>query len=806
MEKENKEPVMLNRPNIDMLKLNYIKGSKDIYVNLYKINLKKKLEIYQYPYAITPEIASENMSIRDKLFKYSMRKLRPIYGEFFQSGDSLYGTNLVKELKSINAYIYSREGKTEYTITFQPCANTISLNNEDIKDDPLAKQIIETLIRDILGSNPDLDFYRNLFVNRKNKREISSGKIRIDFFPGFTTSFVYTMSGSFLNVTLKNKILSIDTVLDYLEQHNYNDKRNQKKIKDDLIGRSFKVGYAKRNYTINDIDFQKNPENTTINRDGHSMNLLNYYKVAHNIEIQKKKQPLIVVRNNDTNIYFIPELSYLGGLDDSAVKNGQFMKELANYTKLKPELRVNKTDEFIKLLNNPENKIYEKKIKDKETGKETIEKITGPSAKEKTEKYGIEILPVDKNFKAYYIESPALVAGQNKQIEINARVFKALKVEQFKNWLCLYEKHNYNQADQLFNTMKSAAKGYGISVSEPEWVEMPDKSNDPRDWTATVDDYFENNKYQFVLFLLDRNDFIYPELKKHSLVNTGYISQVVKTFSLRKNAMSVCSKIILQINAKLDGASYKIKFSNSIYERKLMVIGVDSSHFGHNTGVAMVATMDNDFTSFYNKEEVIEEKNKAQLEFKVSLFIEDALKEFLKKNNNKLPSGVIIYRQGVSLQQKDYLTNEVKQIELRLNGEMDQSFIKGKAKIPYYYILVNTKTNYKFFELKPLKNPAPGLLVIDGITNPNFFEFYIQPQEVTGGSATPSCFHVAYGNMNSPEFIPKFTYDLCHTYANWQGAVRIPNVIKAAEKLSKITSKYTKGSLHPKLSNGQSYL
>ena len=269
--------------------------------------------------------------------------------------------------------------------------------------------------------------------------------------------------------------------------------------------------------------------------------------------------------------------------------------------------------------------------------------------------------------------------------------------------------------------------------------------------------------------------------------------------------MSVCSKILLQLNAKLDGASYRIDFDDSVKKRNLMVIGVDSSHFGHNTGVAMVATIDSNFTKFYNSEEVIKEENKAQLEFKVSVFIEKALTEFFKANK-KLPSGIIIYRQGVSLQQKDYLTNEVKQIELRLNGEMDQSFIKGKVKIPYYYILVNTKTNYKFFELNPLKNPAPGLLVIDGITNPNFFEFYIQPQEVTGGSATPSCFHVAYGNMNSPEFIPKFTYDLCHTYANWQGAVRIPNVIKAAEKLSKITSKYTKGSLHPKLSNGQSYL
>jgi hypothetical protein len=220
---------MLNRPNIDMLKLNYIKGSKDIYVNLYKINLKKNLDIYQYPYAINPEIANDNMSIRDKLFRYSMRKLRPIYGEFFQSGDSLYGTNLVKELKSITAYIYSREGKTEYTITFQPCSNITTLKNQNIQDDQLAKQIIETLIRDILSSNPNLDFYRNLFVNRTNRREISGGKERVDFFPGFTTSFVYTMNGSFLNVTLKNKILSIDTILDYLEENKYNIKKINKK-------------------------------------------------------------------------------------------------------------------------------------------------------------------------------------------------------------------------------------------------------------------------------------------------------------------------------------------------------------------------------------------------------------------------------------------------------------------------------------------------------------------------------------------------------------------------------------------------
>ena len=77
---------------------------------------------------------------------------------------------------------------------------------------------------------------------------------------------------------------------------------------------------------------------------------------------------------------------------------------------------------------------------------------------------------------------------------------------------------------------------------------------------------------------------------------------------------------------------------------------------------------------------------------------------------------------------------------------------------------------------------------MDGIINKNFFEFYLQPQEVTEGSAVPVCYHVAYGNLNYPEIILNLTFDLCHIYMNWQGAIRVPNVLKAAEKLAKMTT------------------
>ena len=86
-------------------------------------------------------------------------------------------------------------------------------------------------------------------------------------------------------------------------------------------------------------------------------------------------------------------------------------------------------------------------------------------------------------------------------------------------------------------------------------------------------------------------------------MNIGYVSQIIKARSLHKNAMSVCSKILLQINSKLSGISYQAKLEKNIKNRKFMIIGIDSSHIkGFRTGVAMVATINENFTKFYNKE------------------------------------------------------------------------------------------------------------------------------------------------------------------------------------------------------------
>ena len=490
--------------------------------------------------------------------------------------------------------------------------------------------------------------------------------------------------------------------------------------------------------------------------DGKTKTLEEYYKEKYKINIKDLTQPLILVKKKDAqgkdfDLYFVPEMCYLAGLDDEFLKDREFMKNLANYTKLDPKFRITKTNEFLKLLVETKNK------------------------------------EIKRLHKAYNMKDTELLAGKKKAITAKDKIFDVISKKDMSHWICLYRTSNYNDAEKLYNALDDASHGYGLSIAEPEWVEMED-NDDEEKW----------KKYSFALFLLDRNDRIYSTLKYYSLCEHGYISQVVKASSLHKNALSVCSKILLQINAKLSGVSYIAKFDKNIKERNLMIIGVDSSHIrGKRTGVAMVATINPSFTNFYNKEQIILEEKKESFLISISSFIEEAIQKY-NEINKTYPKGIIIYRQGVSFQQKEFLKNEVINIQK----------VCDKNKLLYEYILVNTKTTYKFFEKDKggYKNPDGGLLVLSGVTNRYLFEFYIQPQQVTGGSATPSCFTVAYGNMDFPEIIPKLTFDFCHLYSNWQGTVRVPHVLKLAEKLSKMTAKYTEAELHKNLSINQAYL
>ena len=77
-------------------------------------------------------------------------------------------------------------------------------------------------------------------------------------------------SGDYLNVTIKNKLIQTQSILDYIKYF----ENEQKKIKDELIGRSFKVLYTKRNYIIDDIIIDRNLLTQSFNYEGKTIRFL----------------------------------------------------------------------------------------------------------------------------------------------------------------------------------------------------------------------------------------------------------------------------------------------------------------------------------------------------------------------------------------------------------------------------------------------------------------------------------------------------------------------------------------------------
>ena len=587
----------------------YKKADANLWVNLFKIEFKKDLLIYQYPYKLTLVEKESDEKVKKRIYYAARKDLINIYGPNFQSGDSIYGLNFIQDRKDVTFDIIDKGEKISYVMTLQPCAKKINLSVTDAsRETEIEKMAIECIMKDIYSSNRNLELWKNTIVDISEQKDIKSIENTIQFTPGYKTAYMKTEIGPFLVVSIKNKIMNPQTILDEFKLFGFSTTAKKEEIRNYYCDKVFKTTYSSKPNIIFDIDFERNPKNSTINKDNKTITLMEYYESCHEKTIQDETQPLIVVGRNEKNkTYFIPELCHMLGLGDKA-SDHKLMQNMATITKLEPKKVVEKLNKFVNLSQNDDHK-------------NTPEK---DSAKQKAEKYGFSVAMSTNKAKGIIMKDTDLI------IRGKGKVFKVEKAINLTTWLFVYQQRNYHDAESLYNTMVKASKGLGIRVNEPEWIEM--STNDPKDWTNQVNAYMNRKKYQFVLFLLfDKFEKCYAPLKIDSLVNKGYFSQVVKVSSLKKNLMSVCSKILYQINSKLGGYSYLVRFDKEITDKKLMIVGIDFSHVPRKgTGVAMVSTINKEFTEFFNSEQIILEEKREQLEYSVSKFLEQAVNEYFK--------------------------------------------------------------------------------------------------------------------------------------------------------------------------------
>ncbi len=88
-------------------------------------------------------------------------------------------------------------------------------------------------------------------------------------------------------------------------------------------------------------------------------------------------------------------------------------------------------------------------------------------------------------------------------------------------------------------------------------------------------------------------------------------------------------------------------------------------------------------------------------------------------------------------------------------------------------------------------NPPSGSLIDTGLVakedSDSVFDFYLVPQTTTQGCITPTHFYVALNDSPlTKDVITKFTYDICHFYFNWAGAIKVPAPCMYAHTLAEL--------------------
>ena len=797
----------LGNPNFKNLK--YIKEEVPIYANLYKIELERNYTLYEYAVTFAHERDDKytlSTTFKQRIMNTVNSKIAQNFKNFIFIGGALFSEKKVEAGTQISTEYHS----VQYLIDIQPTTKKIEMS----KDSKLMmkqytegkieiKTIFEIIVKEILRHNPSLIKDANSYFDKSHEKELQALEEYndINIINGYDTRVMILDSGIYLNVDKKTKISSKLNCLQLIQTFIHDLK---KPTKDEIkaVNEWFEnktietFSQNHRRFYVTEVNFERTPINTNKKCEKGSLKFSEYYDEFCGQKLNPNS-PLLFVRKKKSGkdgFFFPPELCVMVGLTDEMLSDRGLTKEITRLTKLDPNDKMDFISNIVNYMNDKSSIIYTKIV----DGVKKEMKLK--SAFETKGIYGLKIVEAKdvQSFTGRIMTLPTL-NGENGRINNLGRTFKVFKAKPITS-LCFFHYKSEKDARYLKQLMMKAKEEYGIILTKNDFKHVD--SDCFEDWVSLIDKCVKTKKYNIITFLITDyldNIGLYSKLKFYTQEQKGVVTQFIKNKSLKRNGLSVVSNILIQMNTKIGGISCIADFDEDIKKQKLMMVGVDSSGYEDNgklfQNISFCASLDKYFTSYVNKKTTVTIEDYDNTQFPISNFMEIALAEYFKCNKS-FPEGVVIYRQGISGGQKNYLKTEIGQLHKIFGGESDKPWLKN-LKIKYYYVLVNKKSSLKFFEKDTYNkknrnndkgiydNPDSGLLIYDKLINSDKFEFYIQPQKVNQGTATPTCFQVEYGNMDFPEILPKLTFDLCFLYSNWRGPVRVPAPLKYAEKLAK---------------------
>lgn len=335
--------------------------------------------------------------------------------------------------------------------------------------------------------------------------------------------------------------------------------------------------------------------------------------------------------------------------------------------------------------------------------------------------------------------------------------------------------------------MQQASLKIGIVVEDPNWIEL-ERGDDTYGCEKQLKALIDQKMKPTIAVVMLGNERFYKGFK-HVCYGNNIISQCIQYKNFGKGLnLSVASNILRQINSKLGGDLFALKFAKEL-SPLTMLIGIDVCHSGPSSIVGFCASI-NKARSQYYSERIVQKKGQEIVNKQLKDAIKRALGCFQEKHGD-FPQHFIIYRDGVG----DGMRKQVLQEEVtQFRQAIIETYNTAKKKPVITVIIVNKRITQRFFiedGRGQLINPPSGALIdskiVENQDSQSEYDFYLIPQFTTQGCVLPTHFYVAFNDsMVEKATIEKLTYDLCHYYFNWAGAIKVPAPCMYAHKIAEL--------------------
>ncbi len=721
---------------------------------------------------------------RHKIMGVAFNQLKEIFGaSFYYSGEVLWSQKKHDDGAKNIEVTYEKKA---YLISLTWTRET-NLRPETLMKDPKIAAATVQYMNLPVKKYYKLNGYKEWDFNAKFYDPDSSvklGNFPLFIYQGYKTSCeIYHGFIPKMKIDVVSRIVREDNVLADIEKAG-----SSQKARELLKGKSVMAVYGNyKMWRIDDVDFTRNPR-TKFLQNGKEISLEKYFKEKYGIKVRHMDQPILVHRNRKTGqeSLLLPELVRLTGLSDEMVQNPALMKEVAQFTRLSPMERVQKI------------------MRQREALAEFL-----------SEEFDMK-MEAQNSVKAYRLKAPKLRFGgvifepDQGNYKLKNPVFQPAE---FRNWLFVYSEACKNEAKKFVECLIKCSGTFAIKVHGPTMIAIKEKKA-----TVLIETIKKNYKKGTQIVVA-----MYPEIAKNHWYKAlkavcyqkegglGVPCQAVISSTVEKNTMSVCSTILLQMQAKIGKALWATEIPKGLPEHT-MIIGADVFHSTKvgeekKSCIGFCSSLDREFTQFFSKV-VLQKEVGEEVMRNIGDLVLEAVKEYWLFNGKKFfPEYIIFYRDGVGESQlKPVLKFETQYILDKL-----QSLSKDYA-FKFAEIIVTKRIDDRVFTTREeagsqrYSNPEAGTLVTEGIVS-NHFDFLLVSQNVKEGTCTPTHYNVIYDSTGLPEdLFEQLTYNQCYNYYNWTGSVKVPAPVQYAHKLAYLAGQTLQGEVKPELQRSLYYL